>query len=118
MHPSPPELAEAFCRHEFQAVYPYLDEAVRWEMVGGSTVEGKAAVLDYCRQSAAYLADVKTQLSKLNSFGDGKRVAVDSTATYVDGQGRATVVASCDLFTFRDGLVSEIISYTIELGTS
>lgn len=119
MNPTITELAEAFCRHEFPTVYPYLDDAVRWEMVGGSTVEGKAAVIDYCRQSAAYLADVTTQFSKLNSFGDGStRVAVDSTATYIDGQGATTVVASCDLFTFRGGLVSAITSYTVELGNS
>jgi hypothetical protein len=40
---------------------------------------------------------------------------IDSIAEYqTPGQPRS-VVASCDIYEFSDGLVSEITSYTVEL---
>jgi ketosteroid isomerase-like protein len=42
-------------------------------------------------------------------------VVIDSLAEYTEPDGKS-VVGSCDLFDFRDGQVTAITSYNIELG--
>ena len=40
---------------------------------------------------------------------------LDSEAEYVDEANQVSVVASCDLYDFSNGQLSQITSYTIEL---
>jgi hypothetical protein len=42
-------------------------------------------------------------------------VVVDSLARYTADGADTSVVASCDIYDFVDGRISEIVSYTIEL---
>ena len=43
-------------------------------------------------------------------------VVVDSVAEYTDKDGEGSHIASCDLYDFTNGNVSEITSYTVALG--
>ena len=45
----------------------------------------------------------------------GGLMAVDSLDRYTDPSGKVSVVASCDIYDFADGLVTEIVSYTVEV---
>ena len=50
------EIAEAFSRHTFPEVYPYLVEEVRWDIVGDRQVVGREDVVSTRERSAEYLA--------------------------------------------------------------
>lgn len=115
MQPTNQQLAEAFCRHDFAAVYPAMRDTVRWELIGQRVVAGKEAVRAYCAESAAYLTDVTTAFSQFTVITAGDRVVVESRATYTDREGQATTVASCDLFTFVDERLAEVVSYSVEI---
>lgn len=39
----------------------------------------------------------------------------EESASYADADGSVTVIASCDIYEFVDGSLSEITSYTVEL---
>jgi ketosteroid isomerase-like protein len=41
--------------------------------------------------------------------------AVDVIGRYTDAAGEVTRVSSCDVYEFRNGLVSSITSYAVEL---
>jgi hypothetical protein len=112
------ELAEAFSRHRFEEVYPYLADAVRWDIVGDRQVLGQADVVSTCERSAGYLAGVTTDFRRFRVVVGGDCVVVDSEAEYVDGVGESSVVASCDLYDFSGGRLAAITSYTVELGRS
>ena len=110
------QIAEAFSRHDFEASYPYLAEDVRWNRVGESLVEGKDNVISVCRESAEYLTGVTTDFRRFRKVITDDCVVVDSVAEYTEKEGERSRVASCDLYDFTNGNVSEITSYTVGLG--
>jgi hypothetical protein len=109
------EIAEAFSDHRFEEVYPYLEEDVRWTIIGDRLIAGKADVIAACDESAAYLATATTAFSRFKVVIGADAVVVDSRATYTDAEKNAFAVASCDIYEFADGLVSEITSYNVEV---
>lgn len=109
------EIARAFSGHNFQATYAYLIDNVAWTTVGDEHLAGKDDVIGRCEQSAAYLSDVKTEFRRFRVLVGDDWVVVDSLAEYTDREAKSSIVASCDIFDFRDGMLSEITSYNIEL---
>jgi limonene-1,2-epoxide hydrolase len=110
------QIAEAFSHHDFEATYPYLTDDVRWNIVGERLVEGKEQVIAVCRESAAYLRGVTTDFVKFRTVVTDDCVVVDSVAEYTDKEEKTSNVASCDIYDFTNGKVSEITSYTVEVG--
>jgi limonene-1,2-epoxide hydrolase len=110
------QIAEAFSHHDFEAAYPYLTEDVRWNIVGQRRVEGKEKVIAVCRESAAYLTGVATDFVKFRTVVTDDCVVIDSVAEYTNKEEKPSYVASCDIYDFTNGKVSEITSYTVEVG--
>jgi SnoaL-like domain len=110
------QIAEAFSRHDFEASYPYLADDIRWNIVGERLVEGKENVISVCRESAEYLTGVTSDFRRFRKVITDDCVVVDSVAEYTDKEGEQSRVASCDLYGFTNGNVSEITSYTVDLG--
>lgn len=118
MAPTPSDLAEAFSRHRFAEVFPHLAPTVRWEIVGGTVLDGRDAVIAACEESAAFLAGVTTEFTAFRLVVGATTVVVDSRATYRGADGDASTVASCDLYDVDDsGALAAITSYTVELRT-
>jgi limonene-1,2-epoxide hydrolase len=109
------QISEAFSRHDFEATYPYLTDDVRWNIVGQRPVEGKEKVISVCRESAAYLTGVATNFVRFRSIVTDDCVVIDSVANYTDKEEKLSYVASCDIYDFTNGRVSEITSYTVEV---
>lgn len=109
------QIAEAFSGHRFDAVYPYLSDDIRWTIMGDRLIAGKADVIATCGESAAYLATVTTEFTRFKVVVDEDCVVIDSRATYVDAENTSSAIASCDIYEFADGALSEITSYNVEL---
>jgi ketosteroid isomerase-like protein len=109
------EVAEAFCRHRFEETLPHLSEDVRWSLVGGDTLTGKAAVAAACNSTASHLTDVTTTFTHFRSIVGPNCVVIDSVGEYTEPSGSRSVVASCDIFDFDEGSVTAIRSYTVEV---
>lgn len=110
-----PDVAQAFSRHDFPATYPHIAADVRWRLVGDREITGKDALIAACTESAGFLADVTTTFTTFRVVVGAGSVVVDSTAEYAGADGSRSVVASCDIYDFVDGLISGITSYTVEL---
>ena len=110
------QIAEAFSHHDFEATYPYLTDDVRWNIVGERLVEGKEKIIAVCRESAAYLTGVTTDFVKFRTVVTDDCVVIDSVAEYTDNEEKTSRVASCDIYNFTNSKVSEITSYTVEVG--
>jgi hypothetical protein len=82
----------------------------------GELVEGKQDVISVCRGLAAYLMGVTTDFGKFRSVITDDCVVIDSVAEYTDKEKKRSHVASCDLYDFTNGKVSQISSYTVEIG--
>ncbi len=113
---TPREVAEAFSRHRFRDVYAALAPDVVWTAVGARRSVGRQAVVDTCEQTLAALASTRVEFTRFVLVADGDTAAVDTVARYTDGGG-TSVVASCDVYEFRDGALAAITSYDVELET-
>ncbi|MEL4319945.1 nuclear transport factor 2 family protein [Leifsonia sp. YIM 134122] len=116
MDATPEEIARAFSSHRFEDALPYLAEDIVWSLVGADPVLGRDAVEKLCRGTAADLADVTTEFQRFRTVVGEDGVVVDSLARYTESGGAVSVVASCDIYDFVDGRVTEIISYTVDVG--
>ena len=112
---TPRQIAAAFSGHRFRDAYPALAPDVRWTGVGAWTVVGRQAVMDTCEGTLADLSTTTTDFLRFVVIADGDAVAVDAVGRYVDEAGATSLVASADIYEFRDGLVTMITSYTVEL---
>jgi hypothetical protein len=108
------QIAEAFSSHRFAETYDYLSPDVRWTAVGGPAFVGRDAVIATCEGSAAELASTTTTFRSFRSIVGTDAVVVDAVAEYREPDG-VSIVSSCDLYDFDEGLVVAITSYTVEL---
>ena len=115
MRPTIEQIAEAFSRHRFPETYAHLSDNIRWNLVGAEPVVGKDEVVNMCERSSDELANVAVTFNRFRTVVDESCVVIDSEAEYVDQVNQVSVVASCDLYDFSNGHLSQITSYTIEL---
>src|SRR5215217_1221657 len=112
---TPAEIAEAFSSHRFSDAYPQIADDVEWQLVGGPTLAGKAALVEACEDTERELSNTQTTFTRFRSIVGDRTVVVDSVAEYQAPDGSTTTVASCDLYDFDGETVVAITSYTVEL---
>jgi ketosteroid isomerase-like protein len=112
---TPREIAEAFSGHRFADAYPALAPDVRWVSVGAGELTGRQAVVDACEATLAALSGGTTESLRFLVIAAGDAVAVDTVTRYTDASGSTGAVSSCDVYEFRDGLLTMITSYTVEV---
>lgn len=78
------------------------------------TTEGKDDVIAACEQTLTELTDVTTEFTRFVVAADDDTAAVDATGRYTGPDGTKSVVSSCDIFEFHEGLVVRITSYAVE----
>jgi hypothetical protein len=115
MSTSAEQIARSFSGHDFEAVYPHLAESVQWDLTGADVIVGRPAVIELCRATTAELTDTTTHFTRFRTVVGEGSVVVDSVAEFTDSDGDKSVVASCDIFDFEQGLVVRITSYNVDL---
>ncbi|MFD4422059.1 nuclear transport factor 2 family protein [Agromyces sp. NPDC058484] len=109
------KIACAFSSHRFEVALPHLADDVVWTLVGSDPLIGLKAVKKACERTVAELAGVTTEFQRQRTVVGEDSVAVDSLARYTDAAGGVSVVASCDVYDFDGGRITEIVSYNIEI---
>ena len=112
---TPREVAEAFSGHRFPDAYPALADDVRWVAVGAGELVGRQAVVDACEETLAELSGGTAEFLRFVVVADDDRAAVDAVGRYTDAEGATSLVSSCDFYEFRDGTLTTITSYAVEL---
>lgn len=112
------EIAEAFSSHRFEDAIPHLAPTVRWVLPGQGSINGRDAVVEACRASAAQMAALAAHgLVRLVSVASGSVAAVDAVGRYVDQDGGESFVSSADIYEFdSQDRVAVITSYAVEVG--
>ena len=113
MQPTYKQICEAFSNGNFRFSYHILAEDIEWNIVGDKLLKGKAAVIEFCNNTAAYFASVTTTFTISNIIADNTTVAIDGTALFVNTESKTTHLSSCDVYHFKDGLLKNITSYCI-----
>ena len=108
---TPSEIAVAFSSHRFGEAEPYLAENVFWDLVAAKPRIDKAEVLALTAESSEALTSITTTFIDQRVIDGGDTVVVDSVVEYVADEGEKSVVSSCDLYEFENGLIVHIRSY-------
>lgn len=108
------QTARAFSGHRFEETYDRLAARATWTLVGEARLEGRDAIIDACRSTAAEIAAAETTWLRFVSAGTGDVVAVDAIGRYAGPDGVSTV-SSCDIFEFDGQLITAITSYAVDL---
>ena len=108
---TPSEIAVAFSSHRFDEAEPYLADDVFWDLVAGAPRLDKAEVLALTAESAEALRSITTTFIDQRVIESDDTVVVDSVVEYVDEDGEKSVVSSCDIYEFENGLIVHIRSY-------
>ena len=115
MSSTPRQVAEAFSGHRFREAYAVLAPDVRWISVGQGTLTGREAVIEACEATLGELASGTAEFQRFVVIAGTDAAAVDAVGRYVDAEGAVSLVSSCDVYEFGDGLVTSITSYAVEL---
>jgi hypothetical protein len=111
------QIAEAFSGHRFPETYDHLAPNVRWVLPGQAPIEGRDFVVAACDSSTAEMAQLTSvEFTRFVSVASDRVAAVDAIGRYLSSDGSLSVVSSADIYEFdRDGLVTTITSYAVEL---
>jgi hypothetical protein len=109
------QIAEDFSKHRFEKTFPFITDNIQWNMVGGEVILGKEKVIETCEQSLSYLNTVTTNFTNFLLLNFENHIIVESIAEYIDQDKNISKIASCDIYKFEKGLLTEITSYCIEL---
>ena len=89
------QIAEAFCSHRFVVTYPYMDDKIKWNIVGREELMGREAVIDRCDKSAKFLATVSATITKTKlDIHRAERFVVVEGAAQFQGAARRIGPAS------------------------
>jgi ketosteroid isomerase-like protein len=108
------EVLDAFNRHDLDAIMSYFAEDATCDMPRGaepwgSRCVGKAAVREAFAARLTGIPDVR--YSEDRHWVSGDRGASEWLLTGTTTAGQAIAVRGCDLWEFRDGLISRKDSY-------
>lgn len=109
------DIAAAFSKHRFDDASDHIAADARWIAVGENLTEGRDAIANACAASADELANVQTEFQRFVIVAGTDAVAVDAIGRYTDPDGTVSLVSSCDVYEFRDGLITTITTYAVEL---
>ena len=109
------QIAEAFCSHKFGETFPYMADEIKWNMIGREELIGREAVINHCNKSAKFLETVSATLTKPKIYHTETCVVLEGAAQFKDQENQTSGMASCDVFQFSDGRLSQITSYAIDL---
>jgi len=62
------QIAEAFCSHRFAETFPYMDDEIKWNMIGREGLIGREAVIAHCNKGVKFLETVSTTHLELKIF--------------------------------------------------
>lgn len=108
-------VATAFSSHRFEEAYAALAPDAVWNAVGQGLFEGRDAIVETCKATAAELATTTTEFTRFVTVAGTDAVAVDAIARYTGSDGSVSIVSSCDVYEFAGDQLTMITSYAVEL---
>lgn len=108
------EVALAFSNGSFETTFHKLADTVEWHIFGQKKLEGKVAVMAYCREVTAYFDTVQTDFRAYSIIENLNSVAINGFAVFKRNAETVAEVNSCDVYEFDEkGLACRIRSYCI-----
>jgi uncharacterized protein len=99
----------AITKGDYEGFLMHCAEDTEWTFVGDRMLKGKEAVRQW--MATTYIEPPKFNLEQLIS--DRDTVIALGTITLKDDEGQIALHSYCDVWTFRDGKISELKAFVI-----
>lgn len=109
-------IAQAFSLGKFEKNFPHLAPNVEWIIFGegANNIQGKEAVMSYCKQIAQYFDSLETVFEIENIVNQNNKIAINGTAELKREGKTFNFTRSCDFYEFDDHQnLKKITSYCI-----
>ena len=100
----------AVSKGDFEGFLKHCAEDIEWNMIGDTSLKGKSAVREWMIET--YVNPPKFAADHFVSEGDF--VTVFGDIDIKDQKGNTTHSKYCDVWKFKDGLMTELRAYAIE----
>jgi SnoaL-like domain len=109
------EIAKAFSIGKFKETISFLSDNAAWIIVNEKRIDGKNAIIGYCKLVGDYFNSVTTDFKILNIISSGNKVVINGTAEFSRENKHVSFVSSCDIYEFNDfDQIQKITSYCIQ----
>ena len=103
---------DALGQNDTATFLTYCSEDIVWTMVGKPPFKGKAAIEEFLRPMAG---NVPPKLTMIDTIEEGDKIASTGNMTMNNADGTAYNGGFCDIYHFRDGKISVITTYIVDL---
>lgn len=104
------EFNTAFDKGNRDEIAKYISDNFEWHLLGDSIIKGKETVLQFFADHP----DMKViTVSKDYIIVDGDRASVAGEVQCTDKSGQVYDMYYCDVYELADGLITKMISYTV-----
>jgi len=88
----------------------FCSDDIKWTFVGDQVLEGKEAIREYMAQT--YLTPPEFNIE--TTIAEGDFLTVIGTINLKDENDKTTYYEYCDIWTFKDGLMTDLKAFVIE----
>lgn len=101
----------AITKGDYEGFLAFCTDNTEWTFVGDKTLRGKEAVRQY--MATAYVEPPKFMVENL--IAEGEFVTAVGKISMKDEKGRMIDCSYCDVWRFRDGKMTELKAFVIEI---
>ena len=109
------KMNKAAAEGDTDAFASYCADDVRWTVFGEKTVTGRAAIKEWMNSTEC---PEPPQFTVDNLIAEGDVVVCNGDMTMTDNDGKAQPFAYCDIYRFKDGMVSELNTFVVNTAKS
>lgn len=105
------QIGEAFSKGDFESVYDFFSEKIRWNIIGDQLIEGKEQVVAHCRKMLE--STEGSVLHNTNVIECVNALAIEGYCRFLNEDNQPAEVNYCDIYHFENRQVRQITSYCI-----
>jgi ketosteroid isomerase-like protein len=107
------EFNEYWVREDSQAILDAVTDDIRFGMVGGKAVSGKAEFEEFLSHMSGGGSDMSVSIA--NIIVDGDRAAVNGEISMTDKDGQRKIYGFCDVYRLEGSKVAELTAYVLDV---
>jgi len=105
------KIIEVFDNNDYNTCSNYLDEDIKWNIVGMPVISGKG---EFIKAVNSLELENFTSSKIKNIISEGEFVVVESTGRVITGTGNPDTPAYCDIYRIKDSKICERTTYIVD----
>ncbi len=109
------KIIEVFNNNNYSECSNYLDENIKWKIVGMPVITGKSEFIKAVK--SLELENFNLSIIK-NIISEGEYVVVESSGRVIPGKGNSDTPAYCDIYRIKENKIFELTTYIVDTSSN